>query len=272
MQMGCLTGCDGSGTTRGREIWEAMKNSLLEGEESAFVLVNGNGTSPYVLVCEHANNLLPKSLGTLGLPVEDLQKHIAWDIGAEGVARLLSKLLDAPLALQRYSRLAYDCNRPPESDSAMPEMSEATVIPGNKNLSAADKMQRVENIYRPFHAGVAHLLDGRACAGKATSMVTIHSFTKTYRGKDRSVELGILFDRDSRIADKLIKGFPKTDARLNEPYGPKDGVMHTLNLHASPRGLKSVMIEIRNDLIASEREQNYWAQRLSLPLIQQIAK
>jgi predicted N-formylglutamate amidohydrolase len=249
-----------------------MGASLLEGEESPFVLVNAQGVSPYVLVCEHAGNALPKKLGTLGLPVEDLQRHIAWDIGAEGVARLLSKLLDAPLALQRYSRLAYDCNRPPESDAAIPEMSETTVVPGNKNLSAADRMQRVQDIYRPFHAGLAHLLDERACAGKSSSLVTIHSFTKTYKGKERAVELGILFDRDSRIADKLIKGFPKTDARLNEPYGPRDGVMHTINLHAAPRGLKSVMIEIRNDLVASEREQNYWAQRLSLPLIQQITK
>jgi predicted N-formylglutamate amidohydrolase len=249
-----------------------MGASLLEGEESPFVMVNAQGVSPYVLVCEHAGNALPKKLGTLGLPVEDLQKHIAWDIGAEGVARLLSKLLDAPLALQRYSRLAYDCNRPPESDAAIPEMSETTVVPGNKNLSAADRMQRVQDIYRPFHAGLAHLLDERACAGKSSSLVTIHSFTKTYKGKERAVELGILFDRDSRIADKLIKGFPKTDARLNEPYGPRDGVMHTINLHAAPRGLKSVMIEIRNDLVASEREQNYWAQRLSLPLIQQITK
>ncbi len=249
-----------------------MKNHLLADEEDAFILVNGNGTSPYVLACEHAGCLLPKSLGTLGLSAPDRQKHIAWDIGAEGVARLLSKLLDAPLAVQRYSRLAYDCNRPPESPDAIPEMSETTVIPGNKGLSAADKMNRVEAFYRPFHAGLANLLDERACAGLAANLITIHSFTRTYRGKDRSVELGILFDRDSRIADKLIKGFPKTDARLNEPYGPKDGVMHTLNLHAAPRGLKSVMIEIRNDLIATEREQNYWAQRLSLPLIQQIKK
>jgi predicted N-formylglutamate amidohydrolase len=249
-----------------------MKNKLLAGEEDAFVLVNGNGASPYVLACEHASNLLPKSLGTLGLSSEDLQKHIAFDIGAEGVARLLSKLLDAPLALQRYSRLAYDCNRPPDSPGAIPELSETTAIPGNKGLSADEKMDRVEALYRPFHAGLAHVLDTRACAGIASSLITIHSFTKTYKGKDRAVELGILFDRDSRIADRLIKGFPNIDARLNEPYGPKDGVMHTTNLHAAPRGLKSVMIEIRNDFIANERGQNEWAQRLSLPLIQAITK
>lgn len=249
-----------------------MAERLLEGLPGAFDLVNAGGTSPYVLVCEHASNVLPPSLGTLGLAADDMQKHIAWDIGAEGVARLLSKLLDAPLALQHYSRLAYDCNRPPDSPDAIPEVSETTVIPGNRALSAADKMKRVEEFYRPFHAGLANILDERACAGKASSLVTMHSFTKNYKGKDRAVELGVLFDRDSRIADKLIKGFPNIDARLNEPYGAKDGVMHTLNLHAAPRGLKSVMIEIRNDFIATERGQNEWAQRLSLPLIQAITK
>jgi predicted N-formylglutamate amidohydrolase len=249
-----------------------MKNNLLEGEEGAFVLVNENGTSPYVLACEHASNRLPKRLGNLGLSDADLQKHIAWDIGAEGVARLLSKLLDAPLVLQRYSRLAYDCNRPPEAPGAIPELSETTVIPGNRNLSADEKMQRVEEIYRTFHTGLAHVLDKRACAGKSASLVTLHSFTKTYKGKDRAVELGILFDRDSRIADKLIKGFPSIDTRLNEPYGPRDGVLHTINLHAAPRGLRSVMIEIRNDFISNARGQNEWAQRLALPLIQAETK
>ncbi len=249
-----------------------MSGVLSEGEQNPFALVNGEGKSPYVLVCEHASNVLPRKLGTLGLAAEDLQKHIAWDIGAEGVARLLSRLLDAPLALQRYSRLAYDCNRPPDSDGAIPAMSETTAVPGNTGLSPAGKMARVEGIYRPFHDGLAHVLDLRACAGRETSLVTIHSFTKVYRGKERAVELGLLFDRDARIADKLIKAFPKVDVRLNEPYGPKDGVLHTLNLHAAPRGLKSIMIEIRNDFIANERGQNEWAQRLAMPLIHAITK
>jgi predicted N-formylglutamate amidohydrolase len=240
--------------------------SLTRGEDSPFHVINPSGPSPYVLVCEHASNRLPKELGTLGLSPEELQMHIAWDIGAEGVGRLLSKLLDAPLALQRYSRLAYDCNRPPESPGAIPEVSEVTPIPGNTGLTVEQKLQRLRDIYWPFHMGLAHLLDERAVAGRPAMVVTIHSFTKIYRGKPRAVELGILYDRDASIADKLIKGFPNVDARLNEPYGPKDGVMHTINLHAGARGLKSVMIEIRNDLIATERGQDEWAQRLSLPL------
>lgn len=249
-----------------------MAASLLAGEEGPVETINPAGASPYVLVCEHASNRLPKSVNGLGLPPEALNLHIAYDIGAEGTARLLSRLLDAPLLLQRYCRLVYDCNRPPESDGAMPETSELTAIPGNKDLSADDKLARVHEIYRPFHNAVAEMLDARACAGRKSILVSIHSFTRVYKGKERAVELGILYDRDASIAGKLVKAFPNVDARLNEPYGPKDGVLHTINLHAAPRGLKSAMLEIRNDLIANERGQNEWAQRLSLPLIMAAAK
>lgn len=249
-----------------------MGAALLEGEEGPAVTVNGTGRSPYVLICEHAANRLPKSLGTLGLAAAELQRHIAFDIGAEKVALLLSRLIDAPLVLQRYSRLAYDCNRPPDSADAMPELSETTHIPGNRGLSPAAKLARTREIYRPFHAAIADLLDCRAVTGLKSMVVTLHSFTPIYKGKPRAVELGILHDRDTSLSSKLIKGFPGVDARLNEPYGPKDGVLHTLNLHAYPRGLKHAMIEIRNDLIANERGQDEWAQRLSVPLIQATAK
>jgi len=248
-----------------------MGACLLEGEEAPALLVNGGGRTPYVLVCEHASNRLPKSLGTLGLPESELQRHIAWDIGAEKVARLLSRLIDAPLVLQRYSRLAYDCNRPPDSADAMPDVSETTHIPGNRNLSSDEKLMRTREIYRPFHATIADLLDRRAAGGTKSTVVTIHSFTPVYKGKPRAVELGILHDRDTDLADKLITSFPTVDARLNEPYGPDDGVLHTLSLHAAPRGLTHVMIEIRNDLISDERGQGKWSERLSASLVQAAA-
>ncbi len=249
-----------------------MVASLLAGEEGPVETINPAGASPYVLVCEHASNRLPKSVNGLGLPAEAVNHHIAYDIGAEGTARLLSRLLDAPLVLQRYSRLVYDCNRPPESDGAMPEVSEHTAIPGNKDLSSDEKLARIRDIYWPFHHAISDVLDARACAARKTIMVTLHSFTRIYKGKERALELGILYDRDASIASKLVKAFPNVDVRLNEPYGPKDGVLHTINLHAAPRGLKSAMLEIRNDLIANERGQNEWAQRLSLPLIMAAAK
>ena len=144
----------------------------------------------------------------------------------------------------------------------MPEISEITHIPGNRNLTPADRLARIQQIYRPFHVAIAELLDYRAAEGVRSVVVTVHSFTPVYRGTPRSVELGILHDRDTRVAEKLITSFPGVDARLNEPYGPKDGVLHTLNLHAAPRGLQHVMLEMRNDLIAEERGQDEWAKRL----------
>jgi predicted N-formylglutamate amidohydrolase len=245
---------------------------LQQGEESPFIAVNEQGRSPFVLICEHASNTMPKTLGTLGLPESELTRHIAWDIGAEKVGRLLSRLMDAPLLLQRYSRLAYDCNRPPESPDSIPEMSELTAVPGNRKLSAEDRLARAREIYRPFHDGVSAVLDRRAAGGQQSLVVSIHSFTPVYKGKPRSVELGILHDRDTTLSSKLIKSFPNIDARLNEPYGPKDGVLHTLNLHGFTRGLQHAMIEIRNDLVSTERGQDEWAQRLSVPLIQAATK
>jgi predicted N-formylglutamate amidohydrolase len=249
-----------------------MSKLLQADEPHPAETINETGASPFILICEHASNILPRSLDTLGLNEADLKRHIAYDIGAAGTARLLSRLLDAPLIMQRYSRLAYDCNRPPESPGAMPELSEIFEIPGNKNLIPEARIARISELYRPFQNAIAEVLDQRAARNKPCMLVSIHSFTKNYKGKDRNVELGLLFDRDPWLANILVKSFPDTNTQLNEPYGPKDGVMHLLNLHAAPRGLHHLMIEIRNDLIETERSQQLWAQRLSVPLKQAATK
>jgi predicted N-formylglutamate amidohydrolase len=123
---------------------------LLDGEETSVIVVNGTGQSPIVLACEHAGRRIPKRLGSLGLSAKELDRHIAYDIGAEGVARRLADMLDSPLVLQRYSRLVYDCNRPPESPSAMPTISELTSIPGNQGLTAVQREERRERSIKPF--------------------------------------------------------------------------------------------------------------------------
>ena len=244
-------------------------DSLLAADElHPAEIINEQGRSPYVLICEHASNHLPRALGSLGLQPQDLQRHIAFDIGAGDTAELLAKLLDAPLIRQRYSRLVYDCNRSPESEGAMPELSEVFAIPGNVGLTAQAKLARINALYRPFMDAIAAMLDYRAAHGTLSIPVSVHSFTKVYKGRERSVELGLLFDRDPSLANALVKSFVGVNTQLNEPYGPKDGVMHLMNVHAAPRGLKHLMIEIRNDLIAQQRGQQEWAQRLSVPLIQ----
>lgn len=249
-----------------------MLEKLRGQTASSLDIVNAQGKSPIVLVCEHASNHIPDSFASLGLKAADLQRHIAFDIGAEGTARLLSRLLDAPLILQLHSRLLYDCNREPENPGAIPVLSETTEIPGNKNLSPEEKLWRINHIARPFHHAVEQFLDNRAARDQRAILVSIHSFTKIYKGKERAVELGLLFDRDPWLANHLVKSFPGINTQLNEPYGPKDGVMHLMNLHAAPRGLNHLMIEIRNDLVETERGQQQWAQRLSIPLQQAAAK
>jgi len=249
-----------------------MTRILSDDEPHPAEIINPNGASAHVLVCEHASNRIPKNLGNLGLSVEDLRRHIAWDIGAEATARLLSRILDAPLIIQRYSRLVYDCNRPPEAEGAMPEVSEVFPIPGNKNLTSLQRLARTREIARPFHAAIESFLDARAAENRQTILTSIHSFTAVYKGKPRDLDVGFLFDRDAWLANFLIKVFPTEKARLNEPYGPKDGVMYLHNLHAVPRGLKHVMIEIRNDLIGDAVGQNAWSNYLSVPLAQAAIK
>ncbi len=192
-------------------------------------IINPHGNSTVVLVCEHSSRHIPACLNGLGLDDDALNAHIAWDIGAESVSRHLANSLDAPLVLQRYSRLVYDCNRPPENPSSIPEIGENTPIPGNQNIDIRKRTARIDQIYKPFHASVSQLLDQRA---GTPVFVTIHSFTPVFRGNIRDVELGILHDKDARLADALLALAGKDYiARRNEPYGPEDGVAHTINLH-----------------------------------------
>ncbi len=217
-----------------------------------------DGASPVLIICEHASRELPVRFGHLGLTEEALNSHIAWDPGALAVARGLSEALDATLVYQRFSRLVYDCNRPPEAPGAMPERSEVYDIPGNAGLSVEEKKARTDALYVPFHAAIRALIRDRKAAGQDTVIVTVHSFTPVYHGKTRAVEIGILHDEDSRLADGMLavaNAAPQYKVERNEPYGPADGVTHTLILHGLANGLRNVMIEVRNDLIADQAGQ-----------------
>lgn len=231
---------------------------LTAAEGKAVTVENAAGTSPVLLVCEHASLRLPASLGTLGLSPDELKAHIAWDPGALDVAQRLSRSLDATLLFQNFSRLVYDCNRPPESPDAMPETSEIYAIPGNRDIPAAERQARIDEIYRPWQSTLAETITGRKAAGRESVIVTIHTFTPVYKGVTRAVEIGILHDRDSRLADAMLaRAARQDDYRIerNEPYGPADGVTHTLVEHGVANGLLNVMIEMRNDLVRDEMGQ-----------------
>jgi predicted N-formylglutamate amidohydrolase len=235
---------------------------LTAAEGNAVSIENVTGRSPVLLVCEHASRRLPAALGTLGLSTEALEAHIAWDPGALAVSRLLSKTLDATLIFQNFSRLAYDCNRPPEAPDAMPETSEIFEIPGNVHIAPAERQARIDEIYRPFQQMLGKTVAERRTAGRETAIVTVHSFTPIYRGVNRSVEVGVLHDRDTRLADQVLalgEDRKLFVMRRNQPYGPEDGVTHTLREHGLANNLMNVMIEVRNDLIRDETGQGVMA-------------
>lgn len=252
---------------------------ILTGEEGDPVAVeNAGACGRVILVCEHASRRLPHALGTLGLTDEVLASHIAWDPGALAVSRRMAESLDATLVFQRFSRLVYDCNRPPDSPAAMPEKSEVFDVPGNRGLDQSARDARTRALYLPFRDRLSHLVKGRVDAGGAPVIVTMHSFTPIYFGKPRDVEIGILHDDDSRLADAMLAAAGNGngyDVRRNEPYGPQDGVTHTLKEHGLSNGLPNVMIEVRNDLIQDEAGQgvvaDYLAELLvtSLPAMKQ---
>ncbi len=222
----------------------------------AVEIVNREGTGPLLLVCEHASNDIPLEFGTLGLSEDARTSHIAWDPGARELALRLCGVFNAPLVASRISRLVYDCNRPPESASAMPMRSEVFDIPGNANLSAAAKAQRVGAVYLPFQDAIRDVITTRTQRGLATVLVTIHSFTPVYNGHARDLEVGIIHDLDRRMADAMLAAAPKVSSRQiarNKPYQASDGVAHTLQVFGTADQRANVMIEVRNDLLATPK-------------------
>jgi predicted N-formylglutamate amidohydrolase len=223
---------------------------------------NPDGQSCVVIVCEHASLCIPKEFGDLGLSEAERQSHIAWDPGALVVAQQLAKRLDAKLVASTVSRLVYDCNRPPSVPDAMPVRSEMIDISGNADLSLAQRESRVASYYEPFRNRLAATIAGTS----NPVIVTIHSFTPVFHGQQRSVEIGVLHDTDARLADAMMQvahAHTQMKVELNQPYGPQDGVTHTLKEHATRAGHLNVMLEIRNDLITDAAQQDAMANRLA---------
>lgn len=240
--------------------------SLLAADEPRPVVVHrADGASPIVLTCDHAGRRIPRRLGDLGLPAHELERHIAWDIGALATSRLLSESLDAPLVEQVYSRLVVDCNRPTRSPTFVAPLSEETPIPGNQDLAPEEIAAREREIHRPYHARIAALLDARKAAATPTVLIAMHSFTPVYKGVARPWQIGLLYNRDSRMATILHELLAGTGLCVgdNEPYAITDDSDYGIPVHGEQRGLPHIEIEIRQDLIADEAGQREWAARLA---------
>jgi predicted N-formylglutamate amidohydrolase len=243
---------------------------LEEGEPPAYSQWRPEGRSPFVIVADHASWHIPRRLGDLGLPAAELQRHIAWDIGALAVAQQVSAALDAPLIAQNYSRLVIDCNRDPAVATSIPSVSEHSNIPGNVGLSEAQLAARRREIFDPYHDCIRALLDARLSAGRPTILVAQHSMTDVYKGVRREMHAAILYNRDRRFAGltlDMLRREPNLIVADNEPYFVSDETDYSIPRHGEARGLPHVEIEIRQDLIRDQAGQATWARRISRALL-----
>ncbi len=228
--------------------------------------------SHYLIVCDHATNLVPASVngGSLGISEADMARHIAYDIGAEGLARALAQRLDAPLVLSRFSRLVIDPNRGEDDPTLVMKLYDGSVIPANRHADAAEVARRMDAFWRPYHGALGALVAARG----NPVIVSIHSFTPQLRGQPpRPWHVGILSSGDRRLAGPLLARLA-ADRTLcvgdNEPYSghlPGD----TMDRHAVQTGRPHALIELRNDLIGGAREQLAWADRLAPALDDALA-
>jgi predicted N-formylglutamate amidohydrolase len=253
----------------------ASRRLLADDEPAPFHVENENGASPVVVICDHASRRIPRALGTLGLTESELERHIAWDIGALGVASHLSALLDATLIAQTYSRLVIDCNRPLDAPTSITKRSERTEVPGNVSLTPEQKNARAAEIFAPYHSRIAAELDRRQASSQPVFLISMHSFTPVYMDFERPWQIGMLYHRDARLARAMlarIRAEGRWTAGDNEPYSVSDGTDYAIPVHGERRGIAHVEIEVRQDLVAEESGQREWAERIARWLRASIAE
>jgi len=239
---------------------------LADDDPHPVSLLRPEGGSDFLLACDHAGSAIPRALGDLGLPDAERRRHIAWDVGAEAVARQLSERLDATLVAQAYSRLVIDCNRSIGHPTSIAPLSELTAVPGNRDLAPGHAAARAREIFEPYHDAIAAALDARAAAGRASVLVCVHSFTPVFKGARRPWHVGLLYNRDRRLADRLralLAAEPGLCVGDNQPYAVSDESDYTVPVHGERRGIPHIEIEIRHDLIETPEGQGEWAGRLA---------
>jgi predicted N-formylglutamate amidohydrolase len=230
---------------------ECIEKLLSPNEPSPFVILNPDSVVPLLLVCDHASNRFPQSLGSMGLDYLDRVSHMTLDIGAGAIAESLADKLGATALLCQYSRLVVDCNRKLSDNSVFLENSEGVDIPGNQNLQITEKERRVSEIYWPYH----NAIEAQICRLRDQYInpivISIHSFTPVMNGEDREWEMGVLWDKDQITAEFFLNKLMDAGFFVgnNEPYSGKAPEDFTIDYHAEPIGLPHVGIEIRQDLI-----------------------
>jgi predicted N-formylglutamate amidohydrolase len=235
---------------------------LSAGDPPPFEVLNPGGAAPFLLICDHASRAVPRRLCNLGLDDAVLMRHIGWDIGAAEVARRLSRRFDAPAVLSGYSRLVIDCNRVPGSPQSIAEVSDGVRVPGNCGLAPQDAARRRRELFDPYHRAVDAAIARFGDMGRVPAVISIHSCTPVMGGFERPWHVGVLHDRDLRIARPLMDALAaRGDVCVgdNKPYSGRGQAGKSIHLHACDRGLPHVMVEIRQDLIDTHKGAEHWA-------------
>jgi predicted N-formylglutamate amidohydrolase len=240
---------------------------------SPYTCHEGDPACGLLIVCDHASNALPAEYGTLGLPQQQLERHIGYDIGAANVTRALAEQMNAPAVLSGFSRLLIDANRGDDDPTLIMRLSDGAAVPGNADYDEAERTRRIAHYYEPYHRAIDGAIDTAIDAGRPPAIFSIHTFTENWRGTPRPWHATILWDKDPRLPVPLLQAL-QSEAGLvigeNVPYtGELKG--DCLYRHATQRGLAHALIEIRQDLVRGEDGQREWAQRLArimTPLLQ----
>ncbi|MBK8907908.1 MAG: N-formylglutamate amidohydrolase [Rhodospirillales bacterium] len=238
-----------------------------------FRVVNPGGSAPLLIVCDHASNLIPPVLNGLGVSDHDLRRHIGYDIGAADLTEKLARRLDAPAVLAGYSRLLIDCNRQPGDPQSILDVSDGTLIPGNVGLDEAERVARTETFHWPYHHGIETVLAHLRRRGPEPVFFSVHTFTPSLGGRDRFWDIGVLWNRDPRIAVPLVDLLRQHgDLKVgdNEPYSGKD-IAYTVNLHAGAVGLPNAAVEVRQDHCETPDACERWAKILGDAMEQILA-
>ena len=222
-----------------------------------------SGAGKVIFLCDHASGALPDAYGTLGLAPELLASHIAYDIGAADVTRALAARFSAPAVLARWSRLLIDLNRGEDDPTLVMKLSDGAVIPGNREANQSEIAHRIAAYHAPYHQAIEAEIARVRTGGQVPVLVSIHSFTPAWKGKRRPWQVGILWDRDRRLARPLLERLAAARFAVgdNEPYS---GELENdcLYRHGTANGLAHVLIEIRQDLIAEPPAAKAFAERL----------
>ncbi|MFN0100737.1 MAG: N-formylglutamate amidohydrolase [Bryobacteraceae bacterium] len=233
-------------------------------------ILRRHGSGRFVLLCDHASNDIPADLHGLGLPAFELARHIAWDIGAAGVTEALSEIFDAPAILCNTSRLVIDCNRQLNAPDLIPEISDGTVVPGNRNLDEPSRAARIKFWFHPYHDAVESILLEREARGVELVALSIHSMTPSLGGQPRPWKIALSSHLDRRLTDPVLAALRRPgDIHVgdNEPYDLDPAVDYSIPFHALRRGLPHIQVEFRQDEIADAAAQRQWAERFARALV-----